>query len=431
MTEHDHASPMPSFAALVGIDWADRKHDVYLLGLDAGQREHLVLAHTPEAIDAWACQLRERFGARPIAVCLEQTKGALVYALLKYDFLVLFPLNPARLKSYRRAVTSSGAKDDPTDAQFLLEYLECHRAHLVAWRPDDARTRQLGLAGEERRKAVDLRTQLGNRLRTCLKHYFPQALDLVGEDVHTRMACDFLLRWPTLAAAQRATPQALRKFYHAHNSRHEGLITRRLEALRVARPLTTDPALVQSYRLTATLLARQLRELARAIDAYDKELARLMAEHPDAALFESLPGAGGTLAPRLLVAFGSDRQRFAGPGEVQTYSGIAPVTRRSGRTASVHRRTACPRFLRQTFHEFAGHSVPRSAWAGAYYRLQRARGRGHHAAVRSLAFKWIRVIYRCWKERTPYDEATYLASLRRKGAPLLAYLPPATTPSDG
>src|SRR5262249_25383574 len=97
----------------------------------------------------------------------------------------LNPLNPARLKSYRRAVTSSGAKDDPTDAQFLLEYLECHRDHLVAWKPDDARTRQLALVGEERRKAVDLRTQLGNRLRTCLKLYFPQALDLVGDDLHT------------------------------------------------------------------------------------------------------------------------------------------------------------------------------------------------------------------------------------------------------
>ncbi len=135
-----------------------------------------------------------------------------------------------------------------------------------------------------------------------------------------------------------------------------------------------------------------------------RKLARLMAEHPDAALFQGLPGAGAALAPRLLVAFGADRQRCTGPGDVQTYSGIAPVTRRSGRSSSVHRRTACPRFLRQTFHEFAGHSVPRSAWTGAYYRQQRARGRGHHAAVRSLAFKWIRVIYRCWKERTPYDE---------------------------
>ena len=277
---------------------------------------------------------------------------------------------------------------------------------------------------------MNLRTRLGNRLRTCLKNYFPQALELVGEGLHTRMACDFLLKWPTLAAAQKATPKALRRFYHSHNSRQAGLIDRRIEALRAARPLTTDTALVQSYRLTATLLARQLLELAGAIEAYDKELARLMAEHPDAALFEGLPGAGAALAPRLLVAFGSDRQRFAGPGDVQTYSGIAPVTRRSGRSSSVHRRTACPRFLRQTFHEFAGHSVPRSAWAGAYYRQQRARGRGHHAAVRSLAFKWIRVIYRCWKERTPYDEETYLASLRRRGSPLLAYLP-APNPAEG
>src|SRR5262245_24226485 len=426
MTEHDRGAAVP-FAALVGIDWADRKHDVCLLDLGTGRREHLVLPHTPEAIDDWASQLRRRFGNRPVAVCLEQSKGALAYALLKYDFLILFPLNPSRLKSYRQAVTSSGAKDDPTDARLLLEYLECHRAHLVPWKPDDALTRQIGLASEERRKAVNLRTQLGNWLRTCLKSYFPQALDLVGEDVHTRMACDFLLKWPTLDAAKKASPQRLRKFYHAHNCRQEALIDRRIAALRPARPLTNDPALVASHRLTATLLARQLLGLAEAIDAHDKELARLMGEHADAALFSGLPGAGSALAPRLLAAFGSDRERFGGAGDLQTYSGIAPVTRRSGRSVTVHRRVACPRFLRQTFHEFAGHSVAHSAWAAAHYRLQRAQGRGHHAAVRSLAFKWIRVIYRCWKDRTPYDEAKYLAALRQKGSPLLVYLKPETT----
>jgi transposase len=422
MTEHDRAATPAPFAALVGIDWADRKHDICLLDLGTGKRESLVLPHTPEAIDDWACQLRQRFGNRSVAVCLEQSKGALVYALLKYDFLVLFPLNPSRLKSYRQAVTSSGAKDDPTDARFLLEYLECHRAHLVPWKPDDALTRQIGLVSEERRKAVNLRTQLGNWLRTCLKNYFPQALDLVGEDLHTRMACDFLLSWPTLESVEKASPQRLRKFYHAHNSRQEELIDRRIAAARAARPLTNDSALVQSHKLTATLLARQLLDLGRAIEAFDKELSRLMAEHPDAALFAGLPGAGSAMAPRLLAAFGSDRGRFAGPEALQTYSGIAPVTRRSGRSTAVHRRTACPRFLRQTFHEFAGHSVKHSGWAGAYYRLQRAHGHGHHAAVRSLAFKWIRVIYRCWKERTPYDEATYLAALRQKGSPLLAHL---------
>ena len=156
---------------------------------------------------------------------------------LKYDFLVLFPLNPARLASYRAAVTNSGAKDDPTDAELLLEYLACHRNHLRAWEPDDALTRQISMLVEARRQAVDLRTQLSNQLRAQLKMYFPQAFELAGNTLHHRMACDFLIKWPTLGAVQKASPQSVRKFYYGHRSRQEQLIARRLQLIREARPL--------------------------------------------------------------------------------------------------------------------------------------------------------------------------------------------------
>jgi len=147
-----------------------------------------------------------------------------------------------------------------------------------------------------------------------------------------------------------------------------------------------------------------------------------MEEHPDAALFLALPGAGAALAPRLLVAFGSDRQRFQTAAELQTLSGVAPVTKRSGKRRTVHRRWACPKFLLQTFHEFAMCSRKKSVWAKAFYLLQRSHGKGHHAALRSLAFKWIRILFRCWKTNTPYSEMRYLQSLQRSNAPLLAFL---------
>ena len=129
------------------------------------------------------------------------------------------------------------------------------------------------------------------------------------------------------------------------------------------------------------------------------------------------------MAPRLLSAFGTDRERITSAAEMQTLSGIAPVTKRSGKSCVVHRRWACPKFLRQTFHEFAAHSIPQSRWAKAYYDLQRSRGTRHHAAIRALAFKWIRVIYRCWMTKTRYDEDLYLESLRKHQSPLLDYLP--------
>ena len=123
-----------------------------------------------------------------------------------------------------------------------------------------------------------------------------------------------------------------------------------------------------------------------------------------------------------MAAFGSDRDRFGAAVELQQYSGIAPVTVRSGKTKIVHCRWACPKFLKQTFHEFANQSRTKSAWAAAYYAMLRERGCGHHAAVRALAFKWIRILFRCWKTRTPYDESIYLACLRARNSPLLKHL---------
>lgn len=108
--------------------------------------------------------------------------------------------------------------------------------------------------------------------------------------------------------------------------------------------------------------------------------------------------------------------------DVQQFSGIAPVTQRSGRSCVVHWRWSVATFVRQTFHEFANQSIRYSPWARAYYALQRSRGKGHHAAVRALAFKWIRIIWRCWQERTPYDEGRYLRALTQRGAPIAIHL---------
>jgi hypothetical protein len=177
---------------------------------------------------------------------------------------------------------------------------------------------------------------------------------------------------------------------------------------------------LQSSTLMITLLAQQLRVLLSAIAQVEKAITELFPPHPDHALWDSFPGAGAALAPRLLTVFGADRQRFASAVEVQQFTGIAPVTESSGKNRWVHWRWACPRFLRQTLHEFAACSIPHSAWAKAYYQQQRDRGKGHHAAVRALAFKWSRILYRCWKDHTPYDEHRYLEALARRGSPLLA-----------
>ena len=174
--------------------------------------------------------------------------------------------------------------------------------------------------------------------------------------------------------------------------------------------------------LVVQAYAAQLRPALAAVRTFDQKIAAVFARHPDQELFASFPGAGAVGAPRLAAAFGTDRTRWDAATELQTYSGIAPVTVRSGKTHWVHHRLACPKFLKQTFHEYADQSIRFSTWARRYYDQQRARGNNHHAALRALAFKWIRILFRCWKDRTPYDEATYLAALRRKGSPLVTDL---------
>ena len=409
------------YAALVGIDWADRKHDICLQVAETGERELLVLEHGPEAIDEWANALRVRFANRPIAVCLEQRKGALITALLKYEHLVLFPVNPRLLAGLRRAFRPSGAKDDPSDAQIAVDILVQHRDKLKAWVPEDPRTRQLQALVQTRRRVVGQRVCTSNRLTANLKGYFPQALDCF-EGLDSVMACDFLTHWPSLGEAKRARDQTLRAFFLKHNVRNQELIEERIALLHQAMALTCDAGVILPALLATATLVAQLRTLIAGIEQYDTAIAKAVKAHPDAFIFRSLPGAGPTFAPRLLAALGSERSRFDSVRAMQEYFGIAPVTERSGRSEWVHWRWSCPKFLRQSIVEWAGMSIRYSCWANAYYRQQREKGKKHHAAIRALAFKWLRIIYRCWKDRRPYDEAKYLLALQRRRSPLLQYI---------
>lgn len=410
-----------ALAARIGIDWADDHHDFCLQEAGSSRIETGQIPQDPRALAEWIAALRQRFGGRPVGVCLETKRGALVAALLEHDFIVLFPVNPRTLKRFREAFAPNGAKDDPDDAHLLFELLDKHEDRLHRWAPDDAETRAITRLAEARRKAVDMRTRLLNQLTAELKGYFPQALSWAGE-LHSQLATDFLQRWPTLKAVQGQKAHTIRKFYYGHNCRHADLIEQRIGEIRTAVALTNDPAIVEISALNVQMLARQIEALRSSIARYDKEIAKRFGAHPDAPLFESLPGSGAAMAPRLLSAFGSRRDRFQAASEVQEYSGIAPVTRRSGKQSQTTWRWGAPKFVRQSFHEFARLSIQHSAWARAYYEQQRERGNSHHAAIRALAFKWIRIIYRCWKERTPYDEARYIQSLWARRSPLVKRL---------
>ena len=410
-----------AFAAYVGIDWADAKHDGCLQTAGSAKRECFQLEHTPEAIDAWVTTLRTRFNGQPVAICLELTQGPLVSALRKYDFLVLFPLNPLTLARYREAFTPSRAKDDPTDAALQLELLLTHRDKLQPLQPQSPAMRALTQLVEHRRRVVGDKVRITNRLTSTLKNYFPHVLHWFQEK-DTAIFCDFLSPWPTLKAAQRARRSTLETFFREHHVRYAEVIAQRIQAIKSATPLTTDEGVIAPNALLVQALIAQLRVTLQAIADCDTTIAQHAQRHPDFPLFQALPGAGPVFAPRLLVAFGEQRERYASAAELQKYAGIAPVTDRSGKTSWVHWRLQCPKFLRQTFVEWAAESIRHSFWAQVYYQQQRAKGKAHQAAVRALAFKWIRILYRCWQERTPYDESVYLQALHHRSSALSHHL---------
>jgi len=402
--------------AWIGIDWADQKHDVSLYEVSTRKQERYEIQHSPEALQEWFGQLRSRYRNGYVAVVLEQGRGALLNALMSCEFLVLYVINPKSLSSYREAFYGSGAKSDPVDAELMREMVQQNPSRFRAWRPDDVLTRSLRLLTEGRRNLVDQSTAVTNQLTALLKGYYPQVLPWVGE-LDTAWACDFLEQWPTLQSLQHSSRRQILRFYERH-PRPSIDLELQLKEFQQAQALTQDSAVLEYSALMVQALIPQLRALVTSIADFDRKIAEVFRKHPDRSIFESFPGAGAALAPRLAAAFGTDRDRFQAATEMQELAGIAPVTEMSGTKHYVHWRYACPKFVRQSFQEFAEHSRRWCRWAKAYYQLQIQRGKTHNGAVRALAYKWIRILFRCWKERAPYRDEIYSQSLVKHQSPI-------------
>jgi len=373
---------------VIGLDRSDQKADLCILDTQTGQRRTATLATDPEALWKWLAQLRQHHPQARVGLCLEQPAGHLIPFLEAYEWITLHPINPITLQKYREAFVTSRAKDDTKDAEYLADLLLNHHPKLPAWTPEDSATRAVQQLVFHRRAVVDERTGLTNRLQALLKQYYPQALHLCGEDLWRPLATAFLLKWPSLQRVQKAKPATLIQFYHGQGSRSATLQKERLTLIAKAVPVTDEAGVIESFVLRVELICRQLQSLQRTLTQFDQQIAAAYAAHPDHALFASFPGAGPVLGTRLLASLGANRERFAeGAAQLQRYTGVAPVTKRSGGSERIHRRYCCPKFHRQSFHEYAKESVLWSRWAAAYYLQQRQKGGSHHTAVRALAFK--------------------------------------------
>lgn len=417
MKTNIHPDPSVQWAALIGFDWGDSKHAVAIRPKNQAL-ETLDLPHSSETLHAWLDELEQRFAGQPVAVAIEATRGAVVYAMMERPWIQIFAIHPATSSHHRRAFRPSGAKDDAPDALVLLSLLEYHQDRLRPLVADDEATQSLRGLSEARRRAVDRRTALSNQLTSTLKDYFPQALELCGEVISAPLALDFLEKWSCLAHLKSAKPTTVRRFYQAHNVRSSQLIDQRLAQIKTAKPLMHNLALLDIKMRIVRLLIDELRVLREHIEGFETAIAMAFASHPEHSLFRSLPGAGANLGPRLLTIFGTDRSRYSSAAELQRLTGVAPVTERSGGHRWIHWRWNAPWFLRQTLIEWAGQTIKFSAWSKAYSEQQKAKGQSHWAIVRSLAFKWLRILWKCWKSQIPYDEEVYLKQLEQRRSPI-------------
>lgn len=417
----NHKAKTQHHVLFVGIDWATQEHVLCLLTSQGEQIE--VLPHEPEAIVAWVNGLTKRFPKHRVRIALEQSRGALIAALKEFEGLELYPINPKQLSSYRDAIVPSGAKDDPSDARLLAGFLNHHHEQLRPFEPEEPQTRKIAELSELRRKLVEERKRLVLRLGSSLDLYFPLVKHLAfGRTLHHDLMLDLIGRWPTLEQLKRVHPKRLRTFLKEHGLRNLDQQTTFIDAVKDAVALTKDKSLIEPRALYVPVLAGQIKTLNQAIADFDQELEELVTQHPDYDVFQSLPGAGAALIPRLIAAFGSDRERYQSAEEIQCKSGIGPITKKSGKSQGVFKRVACPKFLRQTFHEFADHARIWSGWSKAFYKMKRAAGMKHHAAIRALAFKWIRILFRLWKTQTRYNETQYVEQLKRHNSPIIQFL---------
>lgn len=400
----------------IGIDWADRDH-VYHLHAPGDEVIRNTFQQDPDQIHALIGIWRERFPQARFLVAVEQTRGALINALLMFPDVQIFPVNPAALASYRKAFAHGGGKNDPADAQLLCQYLSHYRDQLRPLKRDEPLTRELASLGEDRRKLVDQRVAYANELRAILKLYFPIILALGAAQMYADFIVRLLMKYPTLDEAQKAGRNKLRKLLFGLGARNN--TEERIDQIMDARPLTTDTVTIRCCARRVTAIVQMINVLNDQIDDYERTIRKLVRTHSDYHIVKSLPASGEATHCRMIAALGDDRSRYPTAESLQAATGIAPLTHQSGKVKTVTARWACTKFMKQTFHEYAGLSIRTCAWAKAYYEHQRSLGKSAQTATRALAYKWLRIIHRCWKDRVPYDEARYLDRLKATGSPLV------------
>jgi len=397
-----------------GIDWAADEHAVCVID-DVGRvAERFTISHTADGFERLVRRLARHGEPAELAVAIERPDGRLVDRLLDAGHPVV-PVKTTAIKAWREAEVGSGAKSDPGDAQVIADYLRLRRHDLRSLRPFSEETRALRAVVRTRTDLVDARVAAGNQLAAMLTAFWPGAGELFA-DVWSEIALAFLERYPMPAAAAHLGEGRMAGFLRKHGYSGRRSPAELLARLRTAPAGLPDGPESEARRDALLATIRVVRALNRSIKDLDRAVVAHLDEHPDAIVFRSLPRAGQVNAAQMLAEWGDCREAYDDPEAIAALSGMAPVTRRSGKHLAVGFRWACNTRFRNAIATFADNSRHASPWAAQVYRAAMGRGADHPHAVRILARAWIRVIYRCWVDQVAYDPGRHGAARRLEEA---------------
>lgn len=385
-----------------GLDWASQTHAACVIDERGSVRVQFEIKHDAAGLAELCRRLRDAGAA---AVAIERPSGLIVDALLEGGFTVV-PIHPNVVKATRPRYRSHGGKSDASDAYLLADLLRTdgHRFKPLAAQSDDIRSLRALVRGRD--DLVATRVQLANQLRSLLESFWPGAAEVFA-DVDSPIGLAFIQRYPTPESASRLGPKRMAAFcaQHAYSGRRSA--DELLARLHQAAAVTLGELEMEAKGELALSLARTLDRLVEQIRLLTSRIEHHVGSIEDGRILMSFPRAGRVCAAQILSELGSVRERFDSDEHLAAEAGVAPVTYASGKSKAVTFRWACNHRLRAALTCMADNSRHANDWAAGVYAKARARGCDHPHAVRILARAWLRVIWRAWTDRKPYDPALH------------------------
>ena len=405
-----------------GFDWAKNKHDIVVVDRTGQIVMEATFKHNAGGWNSLREKLHELAGSdlSVVAVAIETNCGPAVEKLLELECAV-YPLNPKAAQRYRDRKAPSGGKTDYLDA---FSFGDALRTDGHGWRqlnPDNAEAQELRLLCRDENSLIKQRTLFVNQLQEALHEYYPAVLEAF-DNWTMPAAWAFIEQFPTPLDLKKAGKRKWEKFLHTHRLYRPQTYKKRLEVFARATEFSGGEGVTKAKSILAVSLARQLRVLEQQLKLYRKRIEKLFEEHDDHNIFDSLPGAGPKIAPRLLSELGEDRNRFEDHQSLQCYGGTAPVSFQSGQLHKVRFRYACNKNLRAAVHLWANLSRQYCCWAQIYYKQKRDEGKSHACALRCLGQRWLKILWKMWQTKTPYDEQLHTRNQIKHGSWILSLI---------